>query len=168
MKKKISCINKSPEEPNKRLIEVILDSKEPQSVTLCLNGQSTFFCINTGAKVTVILERICTKIGSPDLKALDEMLKGPSGDLLACKGRFMGYLQKGDVTAKEEIYVIKNVYKPLLRRPAVKSLNFLKRVSSVKQEQSVLEQFSSMFEGLGKLEREYTQLSCRITQSHSS
>ena len=87
---------------------------------------------------------------------MDKLLKGPSGDQLGCKGRFVGYLQKGDVTIKEEIYVIKNLHKPLLGRPAIRGLNLLKRISSVKQEQSVLEQFSSVFEGLGKLEGEYT------------
>ena len=61
----------------------------------------------------------------------------------------MGYLQKGDVTIKEEIYVIKNLHKPLLGRSAIRGLNLLRRVGSVKQEQSVLEQFSSVFEDLG-------------------
>ena len=68
----------------------------------------------------------------------------------------MGYLRKGDVTIKEEIHVIKNLHKPLLGRPVIRSLNLLRRVGSVKHEQSILEQFSSMFEGLGKLEGEYT------------
>ena len=68
----------------------------------------------------------------------------------------MGYLQKDDVTIKEEIYVIKNLHTPLLGRPAIIGLNLLKRVGSVKQEQSVFEQFSSVFEGLGKFEGECT------------
>ena len=38
----------------------------------------------------------------------------------------------------------------------IRGLNLLRRVDSVKREQSVHEQFSSMFEGLGKLEGEYT------------
>ena len=48
-------------------------------------------------------ENIYTKIGSPELKTLDKTLKGPSGDQFSCKGHFMGYLQKGNVTVKEEI-----------------------------------------------------------------
>ena len=66
------------------------------------------------------------------------------------------YLHKGDVTIKEEIYVIMNLHKPLLGRPAIRGLNLLERVSSVKQEHPVLEQFSSTFECLGNLEEEYT------------
>ena len=52
--------------------------------------------------------------------------------------------------------MIKNLHKLLLGRPAIRGLNLLRRVGSVKQDQSVLEQFSSVFEGLGKLEGEYT------------
>ena len=63
----------------------------------------------------------------------------------------MGYLQKGIGAIKEEIFVIKTLHKPLLGRPAIRALNLLRRVGSVVQDQSVLEPFSSVFEGLGKL-----------------
>ena len=108
------------------------------------------------AEVTVILEKIYIKIGSPELKTLDNTLKGPGGNPLGCKEHFVGYLQKGDLTIREEIDVIKNLHKPLLGRPAIRGLNLLKRLDSVKQEQSVLDQFSSIFEGLGKLKGYYT------------
>ena len=104
----------------------------------------------------VISDKIYTKIGSPDLKILDKTLKGPGGDQLGCKGRFVGYLQKSDLTIRDELYVIKNLHKPLLGRPAIRGLNLLKRVDSVKQEQSVLDQFSSLFESLGKLKGDCT------------
>ena len=125
-------------------------------MTLQLNGRSTSFCIDTGAEVTVISEKIYTKIGSPQLKTLDRALKGPGGNQLGCKGRFMGYLQKGNLTIREEIYVIKNLHKSLLGRPAIRGLNLLKRVDSVKKEQSFLDKFSSVFKGLGKLKGDYT------------
>ena len=51
----------------------------------------------------------------------------------------MDYHQKGDLTIKEEIYVVKNLHKPLLGRPAIRGLNLLKRVGFVKQEQLVLD-----------------------------
>ena len=52
--------------------------------------------------------------------------------------------------------MIKNLHKPFFGGPAIRGLNLLKRVDFVKQEQSVLEQFSSVFEGLGILEGECT------------
>ena len=79
-----------------------MDHKEPWSVTLHLNGRSIFFCIDTGAEVTIISKKIYTKIGGPDFKILDKTLKGPRGDQLGCKGDFVGCLQKGDLTIKEE------------------------------------------------------------------
>ena len=82
---------------------VVSDSKEPWSVTHRLNGRSTFFCICTGAEVTVISKKIYTEIGGPQLKTLDKTLKGPGGNQLGCKGHFVGYLQKGDLTIREEI-----------------------------------------------------------------
>ena len=39
-------------------------------------AEKRFFCIDTGAEVTVISEKIYTKIGSPELKALDNTVKG--------------------------------------------------------------------------------------------
>ena len=63
-------------------------------------------------------EKAYAKICSSELKTLDKTLKGPRVDQLACKGRLMGYLQKCDVTIKEETHVIKNLHRPLLGRPA--------------------------------------------------
>ena len=76
----------------------------------------------------------------------------------------MGSLQKGDVTINEDICAIKNLQKLLLGRPAIIGLNRLKGVGSVKQDQSVLEQFSSVLRVLVSL-RESRQSSCKITQS---
>ena len=44
-------------------------------MTLGLNGQSMFFCIDTWAEITVISKKACTKIGSVDFKTLDKTLK---------------------------------------------------------------------------------------------
>ena len=78
----------------------------------------------------------------------------------------MGYLEKGDVTIKKEIYVIKNLHKSLLGRPAIRGLNLMMRVSYVKQDRSVIEQFSSLLRVLVSL-RESIQSSYKITQSCS-
>ena len=81
----------------------------------------------------------------------------------------MGYLQNGEVTTEEKIYVIENVRKPLLGRPAITALKLLSRIDSVvEQEESLIKQFHSVFKGLGKLEGKYNvyhQIAARITQS---
>ena len=84
--KKISFVKERPEQSDMRFfLGVVSDSKEPWSMTLRLNGQLTFFCMDTGAEVTVILKKIYTKIGSPELKTLDTTLKGPGRDTSVVK-----------------------------------------------------------------------------------
>ena len=87
-------------------------NKEPWTITLGLNGQEIVFCIDTGAEVMVIPERVYVRIGSPVLRCLDKTLKGPSTNRLASKGRFMGCLQKDKFTMKQGIYVVKSLHKP--------------------------------------------------------
>ena len=61
------------------------------------------------------------------------------------EGRFVGYFQKGDLTIRKEIYVMKNLHKPLLGKPAIRGLSLLKRIDTVKQEQLVPDQYSTVF-----------------------
>ena len=66
-------------------------------------------------------------------------------------------LQKGDQIAQEDIYVVKNLHRSLLGRPAIEKLHILARIGSVKQSgQSTVDKFSCLFTGLGKLEGDYT------------
>ena len=56
----------------------------------------------------------------------------------------MGYLQKGEVTTEEKIYVIEYQHKPLLGRPAITAMKLLGRIGSVEeQEESVIKKFNS-------------------------
>ena len=78
----------------------------------------------------------------------------------------MGHLQKDKVTIEEKIYIIKNVHKPLLGRPAITALKLLSRIGSVKeQKKSVIKQFPLVFKGLA-CSKESIPSSCRIMQSH--
>ena len=86
-----------------------------------------------GIEVTVIPEKIYIRIGSPKLEFMDKALRGPSNDCLACKGRFMGHLQKDKITIEEKIYVIKNLHKLLLGRPAITASKLLSRIGSVRR-----------------------------------
>ena len=77
---KILPIKESPEQPDKGFYLGVVSDKEPWSVTLHFNGQLVTFCIDTGAEVMVISEKVYAKTGSPDLKPLNKMLEGPSSD----------------------------------------------------------------------------------------
>ena len=53
--------------------------------------------------------------------------------------------------------MIENLLKPLLGRPAITALKLLSRIGWVEeQEESVNKRFSSVFNGLGRLEGVYT------------
>ena len=99
---------------------------------LRLNGQQTNSCIDTDAEVTVVMEKVYFCIGSPALKPLDKTLKDAGNNRLDCRGQYLGRLQKGDLTVKEKIYmyVVENVQKSLLGRPAIMGLNLVRRIAT--------------------------------------
>ena len=72
-------------------------------------------------------------------------------------GRFVGFLEKDKFTTEQEIYVVKNLHKPLLGRPAIRDLNLLSRIDYIAEGgQSVLDQFPKVFNNLGIIKGDYT------------
>ena len=51
----------------------------------------------------------------------------------AYRGQFLGRLQKGNLTIKEKIYVVENLQKSLLGRPAIMGLNLVRRIDAIKK-----------------------------------
>ena len=49
----------------------------------------------------------------------------------------MGHLKKDKVTIEEMIYMIKNLHKPLLGRPAFTALKLLSRIDSVEEQEKI-------------------------------
>ena len=127
-------------------------------MTLYLNGEEVEFCIDTGAEVSAISEQTHESIGSPSLQPLDKELKGPNNAHLDSIGRFKGQLQKGDRKTEQEIYVMRNLHRPLLGRPAIEKLQILAMIGSVENSPSyhIVDKFAHLFRGLGKLEGQYT------------
>jgi len=129
----------------------------PWAVTLQLRTKNVEFNIDTGAEVTVISEAVWRDIGQPSLLPSDRTLRGPDTHVLPAQGKFTGKLRTGTQEAEEEIYVVKGLNKPLLGRPAITELKLVQRVAAVNHEElSPMEQFPALFEGLGKLQGNYT------------
>ena len=110
------------------------------------------FCIDTGAEVSAISEP------HTSLQLLDKELKGPNNAHLDSIGRFKRQLQKGDHKTEQEIYVMRNLHRPLLGRPAIEKLQILAIIGSVENPPSyhIVDKFAHLFRGLGKLEGQYT------------
>ena len=127
------------------------------TVTLKLNGTPTELLIDTGAEVTVISEETHNSIGSPPLTVPFRSLKGPSNHSLQVKGFFSGCLKIDTKETRQDIYVVKQLHKQLLGRPAIEALGLAIRTGAVTtHSQGPWEEFPSLFKGLGKLNQPYT------------
>ena len=133
-------------------------SKSPWSVTLSLNGKPTQFEIDTGAEVTVISPQTHKDIGSPKLHPPQRILRGPSNRKLQVKGQFTGKLCRGKKEVEQQLYVVKNLRRQLLGCPAIEQLDLIARIGTVQNatRETIMEEFPSLFRGLGKLQGDYT------------
>ncbi len=134
----------------------IPDSDDPWAVKLTLEGRPVTLSIDTGAEVTVISDEIWREIGQPTLTAPQRSLRGPNAKSIQSRGKFKGVLIFEDRKAQEQIYVVSGLTKPLLGRPAIEQLHLVERGASVISPRTPRERFPALFEGLGKLEGEYT------------
>ena len=101
--------------------------------------------------MTVIPERIYHTLHNVSLSTPPRILRGPSQSKLGVCGCFTGRVVKGDLEKKQEIYVVKDLHKPLLGRPAIKALGLVAQVGEVQQEQNPKQLFPGLFTGLVKL-----------------
>ena len=131
-------------------------AKNSWRVSLLLNGMSTMFDIDTGAEVSVISDERHQKIGSPSLSPPRKILRGPSNYALPVTGYFIATLQHGGVETQQEIFVVRNLHRHLLGRPAIDALGLAVRVGAIfSGDTSPVQLFPKMFAGLGKLQGEY-------------
>ena len=63
-------------------------------------------------------------------------------------------LKLGDREVEQQLFVVRNLHKNLLRRPAIEALDLVVRVGAVQE--SPVFCYPSLFEGLGKLDGEYS------------
>ena len=130
--------------------------QKPWVVTVDLNRVPVEFHIDTGAEVTVITEDLYHRVGSPSLKLLDQTLKGANNQSLSVKGMFIGRFSYCDTYTDQHCYVVSDLSKPLLGRPAIERLKLLAIVRAIQTPVSPIEQFPHLFTGLGKLPGLYT------------
>ena len=127
------------------------------SIVLSLNGKPIQFEIDTGAEVTAISQNAHSEIGSPQLRPSDRTLRGPSNNKLPVKGEFTALLGDGKREVEQQLFVVENLHKHLLGRPAIEALDLVVRVGAVIDSmRDPGSRYPSLFQGLGKLEGEYT------------
>ena len=105
----------------------------------------------------MISKRVWMDIGQPPLSPSDRTLRGPDNHTLPALGKFTGTLKSATCEAKEDVYVVEGLNRPLLGRPAIEALGVVARLATVdKQELRPATQFPALFHGLSKLQGEYT------------
>ena len=133
------------------------ENGNPWIVPLQVTNEIVDFHIDTGAEVSVIPNQVYQQLNSPPLTPPNQTLRGPSNEALQVKGRFSVKFVRGDYETEQELYVAEGLHKPLLGRPAIESLQLVQRVREVQSGKlNPIQQFPSLFNGLGKLQGEYT------------
>ena len=120
----------------------------PWIIQLQVMNEIVDFHIDTGAEVSVIPNQVYRKLGSPTLTPLRQTLRGPGEE---------AKLTRGNRETEQELYVAEGLHRPLLGRPAIESLQIMQRVQGiVSGKLNPIEQFPSLFQGLGKMQGQYT------------
>ena len=106
----------------------------------------------------MIPELVHRELDSIQLNPPRRTLRGPSQDILPVRGWFTGILNANGQETREDIYVVSDLHKPLLGRPAISALGLLKRVQAIEWcigANNPEDLFPKLFQGLGKTQGEY-------------
>ena len=104
-------------------------------VQVTLDGVPVVFKIDTEADVTVTPESMFGNI-TTKLQPTGARLRGPVDNVLRVRGKFTARLQYRQRSSQQEVYVVRDVERALLGRPAIESLQLLKRIDSAARQPS--------------------------------
>ena len=138
-------------------VAVANEGSQPWTV-LDLNSSQTEFKIDTGADIIVIPETVYNESRDEPLSSPDRILRGPSRHSLKVLEKFLATLQKSQCKTQEQIYIVKELQKALLGRPAIESLGLFIRVDAVlssNYKSAVVSKFPQLFTGLACMEGAY-------------
>ena len=128
------------------------------TVNIMVNDHPVEFSIDTGADVTVISEHIYQQAADKiNLQLTSRKLCGPSWYALSVIGKCVAKLKRGIREIKETVYVVRSLDRSLLGRPAMESLDLVKRVNAIgiMTSDHIKLQFPELFTRLGKLQGNY-------------
>ena len=123
-------------------------------VTTTTHSRSVNFRIDTGADVPVVPDRFFNK-NSPLIQKTDKKLFGPGQSKINVLGRVRATMTVGKVSSDQDLYVVVDLKRPLLGRPAIEALKLIERVNAVDNDQ-YRKEFPELFTGLGRMKNVYT------------
>ena len=126
------------------------------TIKLQLQRQMLTFKMDTGAEVTAISEESYKNLGKHQLTPPEKILYGPSRQPLQVIGQFIGEISYKGKSINHPVFVVAGLKTNLLGLPAITSLNLAARINNLDAlKDKVLDQFPSVFQGLGTLGEEY-------------
>ena len=126
------------------------------TIKLQLQRQMLTFKMDTGAEVTAISEESYKNLGKHQLTPPEKILYGPSRQPLQVIGQFIGEISYKGKSINHPVFVVAGLKTNLLGLPAITSLNLAARINNLHAlKDEVLDQFPSVFQGLGTLGEEY-------------
>ena len=139
---------------------VVSSGGGPWVVTVSVNGHPVEFQIDSGAEVTAIPSCVFQQLQAPPLHPAERSLKGPTQSILPVRGRFKAILAWRDETVTQDVFVLNDLLKPLLGRPAIEALALvlLVRIGTIAGDRQclIVHRFPQLFQGLGRAVDEYT------------
>lgn len=122
-------------------------------VKIHLCDKDVEFKLDTGAEVTAISDKTLKHLGRQQLKRPEKSLFGPAHQQLQVMGQLEGTLSYKGRSVTQSVYVVKGLN--LLGLPAITSLNMAAMVDVTTVQSNIMEEFPTVFEGLGNLGEEY-------------
>ena len=92
---------------------------------------------------------------SPLIQKTDKKLFGPGQSKINVLGRVRATMTVGKVSSDQDLYVVVDLKRPLLGRPAIEALKLIERVNAVDNDQ-YRKEFPELFTGLGRMKNDYT------------
>ena len=141
------------------VVDVVNSSQQPWQAEICVNNSPLTFKIDTGADVSVIPAKVLSQLDTNDtLKPTQKILLGPCNYILNCIGKFEAKLMSCNFSIDDELFVIDDLDRALLGRKACKHLNLIQNLAEIKNvinASHIMDEYPTLFRGLGKLEGEY-------------
>lgn len=147
------------EEEENFFLGAVTNDSDAWTVDIGIQEKSLTFKLDTGADVTVVSQsdfrNIFSNAEQPALQKPRKPLYGPGQVPLDVAGFARLQLTIGDKSALENVYVVKNLGRPLLGLPAIKALGLLHRVDSIDMD-TLKSAYPKLCSGLGMIQQPYT------------
>ena len=129
------------------------NSNTSWNTTVIVNGRELPFKLDTGAEVTAISDQALQLLNVKELQSSNKRLCGPDNRPLDVVGELSATLIYKERSCTHPVYVVRNLKQNLLGLPAIRSLNLLAEVDTIKTE--IPDQYPALFTGLGTFPQSY-------------